>query len=232
MKIYDYSKLRPDNITSERYRHTLLLLFWPIYGLVFLSLERFLSLTYHPVECALDSHIPFCELFVIPYYFWFAYIFWIILYSFFFDIPAFKKFSWFVIITYTATCIIYLIYPTQQLLRPESFERDNLFTFIVGKLYAFDTNTNVCPSLHVIGSMAVTFTAWHSKRYSTPLWRIAFVIMCTLINLSTVFLKQHSAIDIATGLLLSFAVYPFIFLKKDKSKKQEAPQREPETATK
>ena len=58
----------------------------------------------------------------------------------------------FVIVTYTAATVVYFIYPTQQLLRPEAFAHDNALTRAVAWFYTFDTNTNVCPSLHVIGS--------------------------------------------------------------------------------
>lgn len=231
MKIYDYRNLRINNITQPEYKHILLLLYWPFYGLAFLTLERFLNLNYHTVECSLDRRIPFCEFFVIPYYFWFLFIAWMIVYTFFYDIPAFKKFSWFIIITYTVTCVFYIIYPTKQMLRPDTFERNNIFTQIVGMLYSFDTNTNVCPSLHVIGSMAVTFTAWSSKRYGTRGWRAAFVIMCILINLSTVFLKQHSVIDAILGLAVSFITYPFIFAKKKQKKSEQEKSEEKQTVT-
>ena len=81
------------------------------------------------------------------------------LYLLLFDTAGFRKFMWFIILTYTATCIIYLIYPSQQELRPETFRRDNLLTRFMTWFYAFDTNTNVCPSLHVIGSLAVLAAA-------------------------------------------------------------------------
>ena len=44
-----------------------------------------------------------------------------------------------------------------KLLRPEVFARDNALTRAVAWFYTFDTNTNVCPSLHVIGSAAALF---------------------------------------------------------------------------
>ncbi|MEE1238693.1 MAG: phosphatidic acid phosphatase, partial [Acutalibacteraceae bacterium] len=188
----DYRKLRPSNITSPEFRHLLLLLYWPIYGLTFLILERGLTLDYHPVEAALDAKIPFCEYFVPAYYFWFIFLIGIHFYTGFFDVPAFKKLMYFIIITYTVTSVIYIIYPTKQELRPAEFSGDNIFIAIINGLYNFDTNTNVCPSLHVIGSFAVLFTSWHCKRFKTFWWQFGFVSATVLICLSTVFLKQHS----------------------------------------
>ena len=216
----DYRKLRPSNIASPEYRHLLLLLYWPLYGLTFLMLERGLTLTYHPVEAAQDANIPFCEFFVPAYYFWFVFLIGIHFYTAFFDLPAFKKLMYFIMISYTLTSLIYIIYPTCQELRPDEFARDNIFVRIVKGLYAFDTNTNVCPSLHVIGSFAVLFTSWQCKRFKTPLWQIGFVTATVLISLSTVFLKQHSVIDIWAALAVCAAAYPFAFILPDKLAKK------------
>lgn len=212
----DYRKLRPSNITSPEFRHLLLLLYWPIYGLTFLILERGLTLSYYPVESALDAKIPFCEYFVPAYYFWFVFLIGIHVYTGFFDIPAFKKLMYFIIITYTVTSVIYILFPTKQELRPAEFARDNIFVMIVKGLYDFDTNTNVCPSLHVIGSFAVLFTSWHCRRFRTFWWQLGFISATVFICLSTVFLKQHSIIDIWAALAVCAVAYPFAYILPDK----------------
>ena len=212
----DYRKLRPSNITSPEFRHLLLLLYWPIYGLTFLILERGLTLNYHPVEAALDAKIPFCEYFVPAYYFWFVFLIGMHFYTGLFDVPAFKKLMYFIIITYTITSVIYIIYPTKQELRPTEFAGDNIFVTVINGLYNFDTNTNVCPSLHVIGSFAVLFTSWHCERFKTFWWQLGFISATVLICLSTVFLKQHSVIDIWTALAVCALAYPFAYILPDK----------------
>ena len=214
----DYRKLRPSNITSPEFRHLLLLLYWPIYGLTFLILERGLTLSYHPVEVALDARIPFCEYFVPAYYFWFVFLIGIHFYTVFFDVPAFKKLMYFIMITYTITSVIYIIYPTCQELRPTEFSGNNIFVAVVNGLYNFDTNTNVCPSLHVIGSFAELFTSWHCKRFKTLWWQLGVVSATVLSCLSTVFLKQHSVVDIWVALALCAAAYPFAYILPDKIK--------------
>lgn len=212
----DYRKLKPSNITSPEFRHLLLLLYWPIYGLTFLILERGLTLQYHPVEAALDAKIPFCEYFVPAYYFWFVFLIGIHFYTGLFDVPAFKKLMYFIMITYTVTSVIYIIYPTKQELRPTEFAGDNIFVTIINGLYNFDTNTNVCPSLHVIGSFAVLFTSWHCKRFRSFWWQLGFISATVLICLSTVFLKQHSVVDIWVALAVCAVAYPFAYILPDK----------------
>lgn len=213
--VVDYRKLRFSNLNSPEFRHVKLLLFWPIYGLLFMFVERFYPVEhYYAVHCSLDDVIPFCEYFVIPYIFWFIYMGGMVLYTFLYDIDAFKKMMKFIILTYSVTIFIYLIFPTCQELRPTQFERDNIFTQIVASYYQFDTNTNVCPSIHVIGSLAVMFAGLHAKNLQRPGWKIAFVVSAVLICLSTVFLKQHSAIDVVAALPLCAAAYYLCFAKQ------------------
>ena len=183
-------------------------------------LERGYGQTFHLVYTALDDKIPFCELFVIPYYFWFAFIVGMLLYTLFFDVQTFRRYMWYVILTYSVTCLIYVAYPTYQNLRPETLPRDNFLTRIVSGLYSFDTNTNVCPSLHVTGSMAVFFASRHTKRFQTTGWRITFAVITVLICASTVFLKQHSLIDVAAALVLCVAVYPIVYRKRGRRLEQ------------
>ncbi len=207
----NYREFKLSKLNTPEFSHIKLLLYWPIYGIIFWTLERFLNVEYNPVYCQLDDMIPFCEFFVIPYYFWFIFLIGIQVYGFFFDVKAFKDYMYYTILTYTLTVIIYIIYPTSQELRPTEFARDNVFTHIVRFLYGFDTNTNVCPSLHVIGSFAVYFAARKSKAFSGLGWRIAFFVMTVLISISTVFLKQHSVLDIFWALVLCAVCYPIVF---------------------
>ena len=197
----DYRKLRLHNLTGNEFKHLLLLLYWPVYGLLFMFVERFYAVDhYTAMYCRLDDLIPFCEWFVIPYLFWFVYMIGMILYTLLYDIDAFRYMMRFIIITYSITIAIYLIWPTCQNLRPAAFERDNLLTRFMAQFYQFDTNTNVCPSLHVCGAIAVVAGAWDSRRFSTTGWRIVFAVTAALICASTVFMKQHSVLDVAAGL--------------------------------
>ncbi len=223
----NYREFRLSKLNTPEFSHIKLLLFWPIYGLTFLILERYLNVTYHPVYIPLDDSIPFLEIFAIPYYFWFVFLVGIQIYGFFYDIKTFKNYLYFTILTYTLTVIIYLIYPTSQNLRPTEFARDNIFTDVVKMLYQCDTNTNVCPSLHVIGSFAVYFAARKSKAFSGLWWRIAFLFVTILISVSTVFLKQHSALDIFWALVLCAVCYPIVFCR-DKIKEKFIKKKEKE----
>ena len=203
--VTDYRQFRLSKLNTPEFSHLKYLLFWPAYGLVFMLLERFIKLDYTYMHCALDDVIPFCEYFIVPYLFWFVYLIGMLLYTLLFDTKSFVYMMKLIIITCTAACAAYIIFPSAQDLRPEFFARDNIFTDIVRAFYAFDTNTNVCPSVHVSAAVVVLMTAWDSKHFHTTPWRIAFIAATTLICLSTVFLKQHSVIDVVWGVIICAA---------------------------
>lgn len=213
--VVDYRRLRPGNISSEEFRHVWLLLFWPVFGLVFLYVERFYPVAlYYPMYSPLDEYIPFCEYFLIPYLFWFIYLAGMHIYTFFYDIESFRKLMRFIIFTYSVTILIYFLFPTCQLLRPAAFERDNAFTRFMAAFYKFDTNTNVCPSLHVVGSLAVMFTGLHCPRLEGRGWKTGFIVSAVLICMSTVFLKQHSILDVLAALPICIVCYYLVFRKR------------------
>lgn len=209
----DFRRFTLKSLFFGEYRYVLLLLFWPIFGLCFYSLEVFRTEGYVTVYSVVDDMIPFCELFVIPYMFWFAYLVGMYVYSLFFDTETFKNYTYYIMLTYGITIIIYLFFPTKQELRPDidALGRSNFLTEFMRGFYDFDTKTNVCPSIHVIGSVAVSAAAWNSKLFRTTGWRIAFTVCTVLIALSTVFLKQHSILDVPPALAICAIAYPLVF---------------------
>lgn len=208
----DYRKFRLRLINTPEYSHLKLILYWPLYGLLFTYVERWYPAAhYYPVQCALDDLIPFNEIFLLPYLFWFVFLVGMLLYTLLCDVDCFRRMMKFIIITYSVTLLIYLVFPTCQNLRPSSFARDNILTRFMAWFYGFDTNTNVCPSLHVVGSAAVMFAAWNTERFKTRPWRLAFAAMALLISVSTVFLKQHSVLDILAAVPVCLAGYALSF---------------------
>ena len=184
----DDRKRRGQRLEGELCKRLKLLLFWPIFGLLFRFVERDYAVEeYVTVYCRLDDMIPFCEIFLLPYLFWFLYLFIMHVYSFFYEPELFDKFMKFVIITYTVTIVIYFLFPNCQQLRPTDFVRNNVLTRFMERYYAFDTDTNVCPSLHVIGSVAVMFAGFHSKQLKGIGWKSSFLLTAVSIFISTVF---------------------------------------------
>ena len=220
----DYRQFRFSKLNTPEFSHVWLLLYWPIFGLGFSYVERFYPVAHYiNMHCALDDLIPFNEWFLIPYMFWFVYLIGAVAYTFFFDVPGFRRMMYFVMITYSVTLIIYFLFPTCQTLRPEVFPRDNALTRFIAGFYEFDTNTNVCPSLHVIGSMAAFFAFWYAPIFSKRGWRIASTVAAILISISTVFMKQHSVLDVLAALPLCAIGYYFAYVRTPKKSRAAVP---------
>lgn len=220
----DYRKLRLSNITTPEFSHVFWLIFWPVFEIAFALVELLRPMEdCHPIWCPLDDLIPFNEWFLFPYLFWFVFLFGMNVYLLLFDPRAFRRFMLFTTLTYTATMLFYIIYPTCQNLRPESFDRDNILTRFLTFFYAFDTNTNVCPSLHVIGAFAVTFGAWDTQRFQTLFWKTAFFAMSMLISISTLYVKQHSVLDVISAFSVCAVGYIIVYILPKRVKtRQEA----------
>lgn len=215
--IVDYRQFRFWKLNTPEFEHLKYLAYWPVFGFFFLLVERlWIRESYYPIHCAWDDAIPFCEYFLIPYLFWFVFLVGIQIYTLLFDTESFKKMMKFIIVSYSAAMLIYILFPNCQELRPLVFERDNIFTRFLAGFYQFDTNTNVCPSIHVIGSVAVMLAAWNSKHFSKPGWRAIFCVTAFLISISTVFLKQHSLLDVLAAIPICVATAVIVYGKNIK----------------
>lgn len=207
----NYRNLKLKDLKKKEYRHLLLILYWPIFIIAFLLIERLPGRTYAPIHCFVDDLIPFCEYFVIFYLMWF--VFWIgmLAYALFYEPDVFTKLMRYLILTFSVTLLIYAVFPNCQNMRPTEFAGDNIFISIVRFIYWIDTSTNVCPSMHVIAAVGVVFAAFHSKRFCSPGRRAAFIISAFLICISTMFIKQHSFIDHAVALPICAVGYYICF---------------------
>ena len=198
--------------------HLLLLLFWPIFFVFFMIEENLIVESYTTIYIPLDDLIPFCKWFAIPYVLWYPYIVFPLLYLMAKNAPEFKRLMWFIMLTYTVTLIIYAVFPNGQDLRPQTVEGNGLIALWMRFLYSYDTNTNVCPSIHVIGTLAITFALLHTKA-GKKWWSLLIISLLTLsICFSIVFVKQHSIIDLFAGAALCALAYPVIYNKKMKKR--------------
>lgn len=213
----DYGGFRLNKINEEQYRHMWLLLFWPVYLLRY-GLLTFVNPAAEctPIRCPLDDRIPFLEGFVVFYVLWYVFIFGMHIYLMLYDVPGFRKYTQFLIVAMSISTLTFLLYPTCQELRPAVFERDSIFTRIVGLIYAVDPNVNVCPSEHVIGALAVLAAAMNTRCLRSPGKLTVTAILAVLICLSTVFIKQHSAVDILAALLVCAIAYVICYGKHRK----------------
>ena len=202
--IVNYRDFRLSKINRTEFSHLKLLLAWVGYFILYFITERFIPAEHcYVVHCALDDMIPFLEVFLIPYVFWYLLIAGSLLYFALYNPNSFRKLMTYIIVTQIIAMAVYIIFPNRQDLRPDVFPRNNLLTKGVELIYAVDTNTNVCPSLHVGYSLGIA-SVW-LKEKEVPRSIKTFVLICViLICMSVVFIKQHSVVDIFSALPMCF----------------------------
>ncbi len=198
----------------RKYRHGIpMVIYLVIYLILFFIVERLTEDNYHVIHMALDDKIPFCEYFVIPYFCWFAYVAGFVVYFIFVDKESYWPMFWFLVTGMTLFLIVSFVYPNGHELRPEQFPRDNVFTRMIANLYQTDTATNILPSIHVYNSIGIQIAVQKSRRLSRHRGvQIVSGILCVSIILSTVFIKQHSMVDVISAFVLAAVLYVLIYV--------------------
>ncbi len=189
-------------------RHLIPIAVWFV---IYMGLFGFLEIVppkdVHLIHCALDDRIPNMAIFIYPYVSWFPYI--VVCAALAIknlDDRQFKK----TVLVLTTGMNIFLfisyVWPTGLDLR-ESIVYDlhalsgNLLKFV----QTVDTPKSVFPSMHVYVTLVLQYTLEMQKKL-VPAWGIwVGRVLAVLIVLSTMFTKQHSAVDV-TAAIVMFAV--------------------------
>lgn len=200
----------------KKWWHGLLALYTFIYMPCFIYLEKTVTeySDFHAIHCRLDDLIPFNEYFIIPYYSWFLFMAIGIVYFFFRSQGECVRMGAALIIGMSVAVAVFFLYPSGLVgFRPEEFPRENICTELVRFLHKADTPTNVLPSLHVYNTLVIIAAVFHSKTFGTHKKAICISasVWGFLICISTVFLKQHSVVDVAAAVLLFALVYPLTY---------------------
>ena len=210
----DYRKVRLNNLNTPEFAHLKLLLGWVGYITLYFLTENLIPADRcRTVHCWLDDVVPFCEWFIIPYVSWYFLIIGSLGYFLLYSVDSFKKLQTYIIITQIIAMAVYILFPNKQELRPAVFPRDNVLTQLIGFIYSVDTNTGVCPSLHVGYSLSIASTWLREK--TVPAWvRTAITIWCGVICISVAFVKQHSVVDILAAIPMCLGAEWFVFFRK------------------
>lgn len=196
----------------KKYSQSWTLLYVLIYFPWFMWLEqRHVNYTY--IYSSLDSLIPFCRFFAIPYFLWFVYVpAVVILILLKCKKEEFYKFSAMLFGGMTICLIIYTIWPNAQNLRVYFNPDQDIFTKVISGLYKTDTSTNVLPSIHVYNSIVCHFALCRTKlgKDRPYIKTLSFILMVS-ICLSTMFLKQHSVLDAFAAIILFAAMNAVVY---------------------
>ena len=188
-----------------------LLMYGALYITWFSIIEKHRFSHYAVIHTVIDDKIPFVEAFIVPYYLWFFYVSLTLLFFLVtLDVEEYYKNFFFLITGMTLFLLISTFFPNMHHLRPIVMPRDNIFTSLVQIIYRKDTATNLWPSIHVYNSIGTMIAVRRSKRMKKPL-KIASDILGVLIILSTMFVKQHSAYDVVTAILMAVFFYIFYY---------------------
>lgn len=210
---YDYSGFSLKRLSEPRFAHLKLLGGWLGYFALYFITENLIPAERcHPIHCALDDLIPFNEAFLFFYVGWYFLVFGALAYTLFYDVKAFRKLQIFIMITQAVAMLCYILWPSRQDLRPEVFERENVLTAIMGFIYAFDTSTGVCPSLHVAYSLGILSVGLKDEKLA-PVWKLALTVFVLGVCAAVCFVKQHSAVDVAAALPVSLLAELLVYGK-------------------
>ena len=193
--------------TVENYHHHWYLLIWLVYLTLFAIAEHVVTDNYWVSYLPLDDKIPFCRYFIIPYCLWHPLLFLMTLYLMFYDAEGLKRYMLYIGLGFGGSILFCLIFPNGQDLRPAEFPRHNVFTWMVSRIYAADTNTNVCPSMHVIGCVGLVAACCESPGLRRRHLQWVMIPMGVLICISTVFVKQHSILDMFVAIPYSVVAW-------------------------
>jgi PAP2 superfamily len=199
----------------RKYRHAWVFLYSFIYLSWYIYLERTIVTEYHIMYTKIDDWIPFNEFFIIPYFIWFLYVAFMLMFLFFKDVDEFYRFGLYLALGMSISLFICQIFPNGTNLRPTNLDPNkNIFTHLVAFIYKTDTPTNVFPSIHVFNSIATHVAIVRSKFFynNMKVKVVSFIIMIS-ICLSTLFLKQHSFLDVVGATILSYVIYQLIYAK-------------------
>ena len=197
----------------QKYGHCIpLLIYMAIYLSWFAWLEKTNTKNYQVIHVAADDRIPFCEIFIIPYLLWFAYVAAVVIFLFFKNKQDYYKACVFLCTGMTVFLVISTLFPNGHHLRLAQMPRDNIFTQMVAALWKTDTPTNLWPSIHVFNSMGAHFAVIHSRAFERRKGiKIASFLLASSIILSTMFIKQHSVFDVLTGIAMGAVMYVLVY---------------------
>ena len=178
----------------------------------FSILENKVIVPKYLIHLSADNHIPFVPAFIIPYELWFPYVLVTVLYFLFTAKEEYKRLFVFLTTGMTLFLIVSTLWPNGQNLRPNLIGNEGFFESWVAHLYKTDTPTNIWPSIHVYNSLGIEFAVARSEKLKKYKFiRISSFILCILIIMSTMFLKQHSVFDVGTAIILGVLMYYLVY---------------------
>lgn len=189
------------------HRYALWLLYLPAYLLYFgmLQLRDVPVEAVHIIETPLDRMIPTIPVFFVPYALWWVLFPGALVFFLFYGTKHdFLKLCFILFGGYTICMVVYTVWPNGLNLR-EPLGGNDLFSLCVQWLRSIDPPRNVCPSMHVSSTIAIDIVVRQCS-YVRAGTKNLETILAVLICVATLFIRQHSIIDVVLGFGMSWAL--------------------------
>ena len=182
------------------------IVFYMVFSVVFFTINKVTTPKYI-IHSVIDDYIPFNEYFIIPYMLWFVMIAFSLIYFVIYSKKDYLHLCFMMYMSMTISVLIYLMAPNGLQLRVE-LTNNNICSRLVQLIQSIDNPTNVCPSIHVSVIIAICVALLKSPCFNKKyVFKIGVIIITILICMSTVFLKQHSIIDVFWGAVLAITMH-------------------------
>lgn len=191
-------------------RHPIIntILLYGFYTLCFFLTEQLNTGKAILIHSPIDDLIPFSRYAVIPYCLWFVEIAVTLLYvCFHSDKDEFFRAVFLPLVMNFCSFPLFYLFPTEIHLRPEYISGNDICALLTRFIYRVDDNRNVCPSLHVANCLLMSDIWLRNTQRKTG---ILIVVLNVIISISTLFLKQHSVIDLVCGCAYAI-VFRYLF---------------------
>ena len=172
---------------------------------------------------AADAFVPFVPFTVVFYYLWYPSLTFVGFYLLFTDLPAYKRYVFILVSSFYTALLLYIVLPSGLRLRPEVVAGKDIFSAMVRGMYAIDTPTNVFPSGHVVCQLAALFAVFDSKGLKKWWIRLLAVLISAGVILSTLFIRQHSILDVLAGFIVSFALWLAVYGQGQRQERKKPP---------
>ena len=186
-------------------------LFLPIYLAAFFTIEHFITDNYWATELPLDRLIPFCPYFIAFYMSWSPLLAVLGIYLILKDAEGFRRYIWMLALSFFSATLFCILVPNGQDLRPADLAVTDIFTWAVQLTYTLDTNTNVFPSVHVLGVIAAVISVWETPGLRKSGWRWFATVYGLVIIASTLLVKQHALLDVLAAIPWGLASYWIVY---------------------
>ena len=174
--------------------------FPPFFQSLLFYITKLFENKYYNVTTFFDSNMPYISFFVIFYVVWYLFLVFCPIIIYRYEKNKLKEYFVTYMVCSIISSIIFVFFPT-TINRP-SVDNNNFFNILVNFIYSNDTPALNCfPSLHALYSMLWILYIGFNKKVNR-VYRLIISILCILIILSTLFIKQHAIVDLLGSLLV------------------------------